>query len=236
MPRKIVALTIAAARKSELAGAWLRLGFTLAGGVIALADGVTLDFFAPDDKAALGVEDLQARAFLDHCVARQGGAALVGFSGEADQFLSARPQFFGGSECLFLLAPARKAKAEVQANGALGVKAVVAVAEEPADHAELLTKLTGQREMLATSAGLELKLEGGARLDVLTPTAFAFRFGVAAPKNSGFRIAGLVFRVAQLAETEKRLQASGVETKMQAGRLLAGPGEGFGVAVAFEQD
>ncbi len=116
------------------------------------------------------------------------------------------------------------------------MKSVVALAEEPADHAELLTKLTGQRELLATSAGLEVKLEGGARLDVLTPTAFAFRFGAAAPEIAGFRIAGLVFRTASLRETEERLQASGVETKMQAGRLLAGSGEGFGVAVAFEQD
>ncbi len=236
MLRRIVALTIAAAPKSGLAEAWSRLGFSQEDGAITLDDGVTLDFFAPDTVAASRVEDLQARAFLDHSAARGGGAVLVGLSGQADEFVSARPQFFGGSDCLFRLALPARRQAAARAHAALGLKSVVALAEDPADHAELLTKLTGQREMLATSAGLELRLEDGARLDVLTPAAFAFRFGGAAPQPSGFRLAGLVFRVADLAETETRLQSRGVETAMQAGRLVAGTPEAFGVAVAFEQD
>jgi hypothetical protein len=238
MPRKLVNLTLVAARKSELAGAWARLGFALSssGDGVLLADGARLDFFAPDDGAATGVADLQARAFLAHFATRRAGAALVGFSGEADGFLSGRPQPFDGAECFFQLAARHGEGAPAHANGVLGVKAVVAVADDPADHAEFLSNLIGQREMLATSAGLEMKLEGVARFDVLTPPAFAFRFGAAAPEISAFRIAGLMFGVKNLGETEKMLQMNCVEAKMQSGRLLAGPREGAGVAVAFEQD
>ena len=238
MPRKVVAITFAAARKAELAGAWARLGFTFdaAGDFIALADGVALDFFAPDDSAALGVEDLQARAFLAHFAARRSGAALLALSGEPDECRSARPEPLDGADCFVMLASPRVKAAPPHANGVKGLKILVATVENPADYAEFLAKLTGQREMLATSAGLEIRLGGEARLDVLSAPAFAFRFGFAAPDLSAFHIAGLVFRVANLDATEKKLQLNGIATKMQAGRLLAGPREGAGVAVAFEQD
>ena len=200
---------------------------------LSLADGVHFDFFAPDDCAATGVDDLQARAFLAHFATRRSGLALAGLSGEADAFLSARPEPMGGADCYFQLATARENHALSQANGVLGVKSLAAVADDPADFAELLTKLTRQREMLATSAGLEIPLDGGARLDVLSPPAFAFRFSGPAPHAPGFRLAGLVFAVKNLDETECFLRDAGVEMKMQAGRLLAGVCEG--VAVAFEQ-
>ncbi|MGO9432186.1 hypothetical protein [Rhodoblastus sp.] len=235
MPRKIVALTFAAARRSELAGAWARLGFTQVGGAIALADGVTLDLFAADDPAGLGVEDLQARAFLAHFATRRTGVALLALSGRAEECGAARPEPLDGADCFVMLAPPREKSAPVHANGVSGLKNLVALAESPADHAEALAKLTGQREMLATSAGLEIRLDGETRLDVVTPLAFAFRFG-AAPEFDSFRFAGLVFRVADLDATAVFLEKSGVEPKIQAGRLIAGPSEGPGVAVAFEQD
>jgi hypothetical protein len=129
MPRKNMAVTLAAAGRSERAEGWTRLGFLLhaAKSALSLADGVCRDFFAPEDSAAVGVEDLQERAFLAHFAARRGGAALVGLGGEADAFLSARPQAAG----------------------------------------------------------------------------FRFRFGGDAPEAPAFRIGGLIFRVADLASTEK---------------------------------
>jgi hypothetical protein len=48
--------------------------------------------------------------------------------------------------------------------------------ENPADHAEVLGRAANQREMRATSAGLDLKL-ANARLEALTPAAFAQRYG-----------------------------------------------------------
>ncbi len=244
MPRKIVALTLAAARKAELPGAWARLGFTAnaPGGGIALADGVALDFFAPDDPAGVCVEDLQARAFLAHFAGRQpnasrlGGVALLALSGEAEECQSFRPEPLEGANCFVMLAPPRDTEAPAHANGVAGLKSLAAMVENPADHGERLGHLTGQREMLATSAGLEIRLDGEARLDLLTPPAFSFRFGASAPDSAAFRFAGLVFRVKNLDATEKQLRMNGVATKIQAGRLLVDPREGFGVAVAFEQD
>jgi hypothetical protein len=233
MPRKLVSLTLVAARKSELAKAWAGLGFSLdaQNNAVSLADGVRLEFFAPDDSAATGVEDLQARAFLAHFAVRRSGAALIGLSGAADVFLSARPEPMGGAECYVQLASPRASGAPDHANGVVGVKMLAAIAEDPADHAEFLGNLTGQREMLATSAGLEIRLDGAARLDVLAPPAFAYRFGASA-EAAGFRVAGLVFAVKNLDETEKALREAGNEVKMQGGRLLAGAREG--VSIAFE--
>src|SRR5271157_4717488 len=118
MPRKLVSLTLVAARKAELAKAWAGLGFALdaAHGGYSLADGVRLDFFASDESAATGVEDLQARAFLAHFAARRSGVALAGLSGEADGFLSARPEPKDraeccGAECFFQLASPRESGA-----------------------------------------------------------------------------------------------------------------------------
>jgi hypothetical protein len=234
----MVALTLAGAHKSELARAWTRLGFALdsTGDSITLADGVALEFFAADDAAAPRVEDLQARAFLAHFAARLGGAAMLTLGGSAEDCRAARPEPLGGADCFVILAPPREKAGAVQPNDVTGLKTLVAVVENPADHAEALAHLTGQRAMLATSAGLEIALDGGAGLAILSPLAFAFRFGVAAPEVAAFRIAGLVFRVGDLETTEKFLEQHGVEPKIQAGRLIARPGEGAGVAVAFEQD
>jgi hypothetical protein len=235
MPRKIAALTLAGARKSELAGAWARLGFALdpLGDAITLADGVALAFFAAEDATALGVENLQARAFLAQFAARLSGAALLTLEASAEE---CRAEPLGGADCYVTLAPSREATGRVQPNGVTGLKTLVAVVENPADHAEHLAHLTGQREMLATSAGLEIALAGGTALAVLSPLAFAFRFGFAAPESAVFRLAGAVFRVGDVAATHAFLERKGVEPKIQAGRLIARPGEGAGVAVAFEQD
>ena len=53
MPRKLFHLTLAAARKRDLVADWAKLGFTVdaARGCFTLADGVTIDFFAPDSAA-----------------------------------------------------------------------------------------------------------------------------------------------------------------------------------------
>ena len=234
MPRKLVSLALVAARKSELVNAWEALGFSLDAqkNAASLADGARLDFFAPDDSAATRVEDLQSHAFLAHFATRRSGAVLVGLSGEANAFLSARPEPMGGAECYFQLANPRKNSAPDHDNGVLGIKTLAAIADDPADYAELLGNLTGQREMLATSAGLEIRLDGKTRLDVLAPPAFAFRFGAAARDTSAFRIAGLVFAVKNLDETEMVLRNAGNEVRMQGGRLLAGAREG--VSIAFE--
>jgi hypothetical protein len=235
MVRQLTKISLAGASRRALVDAWESLGFSFdaARAAIDLADGVVLDFFADDDPEVLNLGQEDLRGFLARFAAGRGGAALIGLSGEPDAHLGTQPKFLGAAECFFQLAPKTGRVAPDHPNGAVGVKVVAAVAGDPADHAEFLSQVTGQREMRTTSAGLEIRL-GGAVLDVLTPAAFAFRFGRGAADFSVFRLAGLVFAVENLEHTEESLRRNGVAVKREGGRLLAGPREGAGVFVAFE--
>lgn len=208
MPRHITHVSLVARRREDLAEGWRKRGFALeAGGAgIALADGVTLDF-------------------------RDAGVVSVGLSVGPGVTSGAKPEPLDGAGACFHLAAPAAAGAPEHANGAVALRAAGAVAESPADHAEFLSTLTGQREMLATSAGLEIRLND-ASLDVLSAPAFAYRFGFS-PRPGGFHIGGLVFAVKNLAETAAILRTHGLEPRLQAGRLLAGAVEGVGIA--FEQ-
>lgn len=64
-------------------------------------------------------------------------------------------------------------------NGAQAIKAVYMVAEDPSDHHEFLGGFTGQREMRATSLGLELDTARG-QISVLNPRAYRSLIGDAA--------------------------------------------------------
>lgn len=211
MPRKLVRISLTAASRQDLVGAWTRLGFALdaTGDGVTLADGVVLAFSASDDPA------------------RRASVGLSAGPGDAPALPSRE-----AAGCLYLVEAASAMGAPAHPNGVLSLREVVVCAEEPADHAEFLSALTGQREMLATSAGLDIQLEGGASLQVLSPRAFAFRFGLN-PRAGKFFIAGLVFGVRNLNETDAVLASNGLMTIFQVGRLAAGEAEG--VAVAFER-
>lgn len=62
------------------------------------------------------------------------------------------------------------------ANGAVAIKAVYIVAEDPSDHHEFLGGFTGQREMRATSLGLEIDSARG-QICVLNPRAYRSLIG-----------------------------------------------------------
>jgi len=64
-----------------------------------------------------------------------------------------------------------KADFQNHANGAIGPAAVYLVAADPSDHHEFLGGFTGQREMRATSLGLEVKTRRGD-IHVLSPTGY----------------------------------------------------------------
>lgn len=64
-----------------------------------------------------------------------------------------------------------KAEFQAHSNGAVCLKAVYFVAEDPSDHHEFLGGFTGQREMRATSLGLEIATPRGV-ISVLNPPAY----------------------------------------------------------------
>ena len=123
-------------------------------------------------------------------------------------------------------------------NGAVGVAGVVMVAENPSDHAEFFSGFTHQREMTVTSMGLEISI-GAARIEVLTPVAYTFRTGLAAPAPAlSPAFAAYRVKVADLARTAALLQAGGVpcETlgKTQGAGLVLGPVAAGGAALIFQ--
>ncbi|MBO0347288.1 VOC family protein [Roseibium sp. CAU 1637] len=68
------------------------------------------------------------------------------------------------------------------ANGATAVSALYMVAGDPSDHHEFLGGFIGQREMRATSLGLELPTARG-EINVLTRQAYAYALGEAAAES-----------------------------------------------------
>ncbi len=114
-------------------------------------------------------------------------------------------------------------------NGARALAALAKAVENPADHGEALSRTAGQREMRATSAGLELKLEN-ARWEVLTPPAFAQRYGAAEAEPAG---QALVFTVADVAATRGFFAAEGIAFEERLGRLVLAK-RLAGLVLAFE--
>ena len=126
--------------------------------------------------------------------------------------------------------------AEYQAhpNTAQSVRAVVLVAENPADHAEFLSGFTGQRAMLSTSMGLEIDT-GGGLIEVLTPLAWQFRYGEVLDSGKNEAHFG-AFRVAvgDMATLRACLAQSGVASKAGGDRTIVARQMAGGAAIVFE--
>jgi hypothetical protein len=109
-------------------------------------------------------------------------------------------------------------------NTARALAAVAKAMENPADHAEAFSRAANQREMRATSAGVELKL-ANARLEALTPAAFAQRYG------DGEQ--ALVFAAPSLKAARAFLTAAGLAFAEKSGRLVLAE-RPAGLVLAFE--
>lgn len=123
--------------------------------------------------------------------------------------------------------------AQTHENGARRLSAVTMQAGDPSDLAEFLSAFTRQREMLATSLGLELALGAGQRLEVLTPAGLAFRYG-AGMAEEGARIAAFRVAVEDPGRVARGLAEAGVRAFEQNGVLVAPASEAMGVAIGFE--
>lgn len=123
-------------------------------------------------------------------------------------------------------------------NGALGLAGVVIVAENPSAHAEFLSGVTAQREMLATSMGIDLEISPEQSIEILTPLAFAHRFGRGAAGDGldGMqpRLAACRIAVRDMALVRDLLDEAGVEFSAVGNRLVLPPSVAFGAALAFE--
>jgi hypothetical protein len=120
-------------------------------------------------------------------------------------------------------------------NTATAVAGVVLVAENPSDHHIFLEAFAGQRDLLATSAGLSIKTPRG-EIQVMQPDAFRDRFGVEPPDTArGARLAALRFAVRDLDVVTERLQAESIASSSRMGRIMVDPDIGLGATLTFER-
>ena len=121
---------------------------------------------------------------------------------------------------------------QVHPNGARAISSVIMIGADPADHAEFLSNVTGQREMLATSFGLDLQL-GTAHLEVMSQPAWHFASGLTARAEPA-RIVGLRLVVPDLPALAARLTQQHIPFTRRDNRLVIAPEAAFGLALLFE--
>lgn len=138
-------------------------------------------------------------------------------------------------------------------NGVTRIAGIVMTAENPSDHGEFLSHFSGQREMVATSMGLEIDLGGkGGHIDVLTELAFRFRFGelalqdkpdadpalpldAAEPQVRAPRLAAIRLATPDLDKVVEILRKGDVTFDRRNGAIVVPPFAAMGVALVFEK-
>lgn len=114
-------------------------------------------------------------------------------------------------------------------NGAKGVAAIAAVAENPADFHILLTAATGQRELRTTSFGVEATVNG-QEIMILTPAGFRARYGVEPPDPRR----GLLFAAFEIvvSDLDKAAAQFGAGAERRDARLVVKAAPGLGAVMA----
>ena len=121
-------------------------------------------------------------------------------------------------------------------NGACAVAGIVLVAENPSDHQVFLSTFTGERGLLANSAGISLKTPRG-EIQVMEPAAFRDQFGQEPPSTAnGARLAALCFGVRDLDVVKERFDGAHLAVSERAGRLIVGPETALGATLVFERN
>jgi hypothetical protein len=125
---------------------------------------------------------------------------------------------------------------QVHANTATGVAGVVLVADCPAEHHIFLSAFVGERDLLATSAGISVKTPRG-EIQVMTPAAFRDHVGAEAPGiENGARLAALRFAVRDFGVAQGLLRDSDLAATERMGRLIVGPETALGAMLIFERN
>ena len=125
---------------------------------------------------------------------------------------------------------------QVHANNAVGVAGVVLVAENPTDHHIFLSAFVGERDLLATSAGIGVKTPRG-EIQVMTPAAFRDHFDAEPPGiENGARLAALRFAVRDIGAAQGLLRGGDPAASEHMGRLVVGPETALGATLIFERN
>jgi Glyoxalase-like domain len=164
-----------------------------------------------------------SRAFVDAAGKSDMASFKLAFasaSGTTDAFLFA---------CQRVNAPKIDRTAlQAHANGATGIVEVVAVSDNPADQARLISIATG-------AEGEDTFDLPNATLTVLTPAEFETRLGVPAGAPSKLRFAAVVFSVRNAGIAAKLLAANAIEHDIRGSDIVVQPAPGQGAAFIFRE-
>ena len=130
--------------------------------------------------------------------------------------------------------PADRSALETHANGVIGLSDVILSEPNPTDFQYLLQEAVDERRVSAHSFGMDIEARNGTRISVLNPAGMAGFFGKdVSARSRGLRGRAIVFKVADLAETEQRLAANAVSFSRKDNRLIVPEAPGQGVIFAF---
>jgi hypothetical protein len=120
------------------------------------------------------------------------------------------------------------------ANGTHSILGVVLVGENPRNHENFLSAITGLAEIDETAIGIAAHTPRGA-IEVVTPAAFRDRFGTEPPDTgSGARLSTLRFAVRDMAVVKELWRRAGIHSIGRGGCAIVGPDAGLGATLAFE--
>ena len=122
-------------------------------------------------------------------------------------------------------------------NGALEIASVIMVADEPAQLHEFLEKFSGQRELRATSFGIECDTAQG-RIDILTPVGFKAFYGdvIAVETLETSRFVATKILVDDISKVESLAQAGGIDVIRRSGMIIVPASAAHGSVLVFQQD
>lgn len=144
------------------------------------------------------------------------------------------PDFFAFTCERVNMPPADRSALESHANGVIGIRSIILSEQEPPDFEEFLKAVTGQPEV---SGDQDAMLVRAANADILVfdPLELKLLFGLTRAAERGLRAEAVIFRVADLAATERVFAGSGLLHIKSRGMILVPQEPGQGVLFAFSE-
>ncbi len=130
--------------------------------------------------------------------------------------------------------PADRSALETHANGVVGMAEVVLSEPNPTDFQYLLQEAVDERQVSAHSFGMDIETRNGVKISVLNQAGMSGFYDRKGTVNSrGLVGQAVVFKVADLAVTERLLAANAVSTIRKDNRLIVPEAPGQGVIFVF---
>lgn len=122
------------------------------------------------------------------------------------------------------------AERQVHPNGAVSVRSVAMVAENPSDHHVFLTAFSGQRDLQSNSLGINAHL-ANSRVDILTPIAATQIYGSTPAAIPA--LIGLTVAVRDLSVIATRLKAASIPAERRQSSIVVPAGAALGTGLVF---